>query len=286
VVGDLLDIHLLMEHLETCDACIHAAGKLSVNRRENRQLDLSNRKATENVVDAALEVKLKRLVCISSVASLGREEHKYISEASEYEDHPANTPYSDSKHRADLEIFRGLAEGLSVNLLRPSLVLGSGHWQNGSDGVIKKAHAGVPVYPKGGTGLVDVRDVAELAVRMVMHSDDGIDIIANGHNVTFKDLQSQLASRFGKSSPRVPMTGWMIPLINIFDKTRSLLQGESSVISRQSLKRSQRFYYYNNELSQEIFDFTYREVDETFDDCCEAYLHFLKTGEKRVLATN
>lgn len=283
VTGDLNDVHLLMELMSACDACIHAAGKLSVNKRERHQLELSNQRATACVINASLEVGLKRLVCISSVASLGREEHKYINELSEYEDHPANTHYSDSKHRADLEIFRGLAEGLSVNLIRPSLILGSGHWQNGSDGVVKKAYTGVPVHPKGGTGVVDVRDVARMAVRMVVHPESGLDVIANGHNVTFKVLQASLAEQFDKKAPQIEMKNWMIPLINVADKMRSLLKGESTVISRQSLKRSQRFYYYDNTKSKELLGIEYTEFGKTIKDCCDAYREYLVTGKKGTL---
>lgn len=280
VEGDLMDTPWLIEEMKSCHCCLHAAGMLSVSRHNKSALKVANVKNTGSVVNAALEAGIERFLHISSVASLGREHEEVIDEKEYYEDHPANTNYSDTKHLGDLEVFRGEAEGLNVSLLRPSLILGSGHWKNGSDGVIKKAFAGVPFYPLGGTGVVDVRDVARLCLKMLKAKDFNFDLIANGHNVTFLQLQKALAIGLNRPAPRFKLRHWMIPLIAWTEKVRMWLIGKKSVVSRQSLYRSQRTYFYNNRLSKESLDMEYRPFKQTIEDCCEAYLKFRNTGEK------
>ena len=74
IQGDILDISSLEEAMEETDAVIHAAAKVSTNPRERKEMYKTNIDGTCNVVNIALEKKIKKLVYISSVAALGRTE--------------------------------------------------------------------------------------------------------------------------------------------------------------------------------------------------------------------
>lgn len=283
VTGDLQDVTWLIAEMSECRNCVHAAGRLSVSSNESDMLKKANVRSTANIVNASLESSVQRFLHVSSVASLGREHAGLVNEKSEYVKHPLNTHYSDSKHAADLEVYRGEAEGLNVSLIRPSLILGSGHWEGGSDGVVKKAHTGVPFYPAGGTGLVDVRDVADMMIRMLQADDFSFDMIANGHNVSFLELQEKLATYLDRPGPKYELKNWMIPAIAMAEKVRSWLMGKKSIISIQSLKRSQMTYYYDNSRSADHLNFSYRELDDTLKACSEAFLSYKRTGSKSLL---
>jgi nucleoside-diphosphate-sugar epimerase len=285
VEGNLLDTSFIRDNMMDCGQVIHAAGKVSVSQKDAKLLKLINTKGTKSVVDAALESGITRMVYVSSVAALGRETKDMIDESSEYEEHPEVTPYSKSKHEADLEIFRCMAEGLSVNIVRPSLIVGSGHWEDGSDSIFPKAYHGVPFYPTGGTGLVDVRDVSRMIIQLVQAVDEGLDVIANGHNVKFKELQALIAKCFDNRPPKKALSTWMIHAFAAFEKVRSTVLNKTSIITTQSLKRAQSTYFYDNTRSRSLLNFAYSPLEKTIEDCCAAYIDFRRSGLKRILQT-
>jgi hypothetical protein len=51
----------------------------------------------------------------------------------------------------------------------PGLILGSGFWKVGTNGFFNHVWRGSKFYPEGTTGFVDVRDIADFALRMLDH---------------------------------------------------------------------------------------------------------------------
>ena len=60
VTGDLFDIHLLIDAMKDCDYVIHSAALVSFNPGEKDLMFKTNVEGTKNIVDAALEVGIKR----------------------------------------------------------------------------------------------------------------------------------------------------------------------------------------------------------------------------------
>src|SRR4029079_317483 len=70
--GDVLDTISLNEAMQGTDAVVHCAAIVSFSKKERRQMYHVNIEGTANVVNAAIENKIKRFLHISSVAALGR----------------------------------------------------------------------------------------------------------------------------------------------------------------------------------------------------------------------
>ena len=160
--GDLRDVFDLEAAMEGVDTVIHCAALVSFNPRDRDRLLKINRDGTANVVNAALTQGVRRLIYMSSVAALGKEEgDKQVTERTKWEPNPSNTNYAISKFQAEREAWRGQAEGLSVACVYPTIILGAGFWDVGSAKMIAHADRGGTFYPGGATGVVDVRDVAQ-----------------------------------------------------------------------------------------------------------------------------
>lgn len=281
--ADLDDLILYHEEISQCDCFVHLAGRLSVQNNDMENLLKVNEQGVGNVVDICLEYSIPRLVYMSSVAALGREEKDIINEDSHFADAPLVSDYARSKYAGDQQAFRGRAEGLDVGIIRPSLILGSSHWQGGSDGIFPQVDKGFPYYPTGGTGLVDVRDVCDLVYALIETPDRDSDLICNGHNAYFKDLQKEIADRIGVKAPDKPLTDRGIRLISLYSKIRSFFGGGKTVVSSNSLNRAQQIYFYDNNRSGKIKRLPYLSLENTITDMAEAYLLWKKEGTKTKL---
>ena len=62
---------------------------------------------------------------------------------------------------AEMEVWRGIGEGLNAVIVNPSIILGAGDWNEGSTKIFKTAFEEFPWYAQGKTGFVDVNDVVQ-----------------------------------------------------------------------------------------------------------------------------
>src|SRR3954471_13814485 len=123
--GDVLDSVSLNDAMQGINAAIHAAAIVSFSKHDRKEMYQVNVEGTANVVNAALDQDVRRLVHISSVAALGRtSKAEMVSEEKKWETGKNNTHYAISKHEAEMHAWRGFAEGLSGAVLNPGTILG------------------------------------------------------------------------------------------------------------------------------------------------------------------
>jgi nucleoside-diphosphate-sugar epimerase len=157
---------------------------------------------TTNVVNVMLEKNINRLVYISSVAALGRTAGGgHVNEERKWEESKINTHYSITKHKAEMEVWRGISEGLNAVILNPSTILGFGDWTTGSCAIFKNIQKGISWFTPGINGFVDVEDVAKATMQILESEITEQRFIVNGHTWPFKKLQETIAENFGKKKP-------------------------------------------------------------------------------------
>ena len=135
-LGDLLSIQ---KGMEDADYVIHAAALVSFRPSDRKKLMQVNYEGTANLANCALAApKLKKLVHISSVASLspGRSLPAEVNEKQGFNPDDDTSDYAHSKYLAELEIFRGVEEGLKAAMVNPTPL----H----TDGVSNSVHPSSP----------------------------------------------------------------------------------------------------------------------------------------------
>ncbi len=271
--GDVLDVVSLQDALSDVDTVIHSAAVVSFHSTDRKRMYQVNVDGTANVVNMALECGTRRIIHISSVAALGRTASAaWVNEESKWEDNDVQTHYARSKFKAELHVWRGLAEGLEGLILNPSTILGYGDWSGGSCALFKQIYDGFPWYTDGVNGFVDVRDVAK-ATRLALESaitEQRYLICAE--NWTFRNLQQEMANAFNVKGPRIRATPLLLGMAWRLATLKSWLTGKPTLLSKESARVGISQTQFDNQKFLEAFPiFKYRTLTETIQEACRLY---------------
>ncbi|RMF48261.1 MAG: NAD-dependent epimerase/dehydratase family protein, partial [Bacteroidetes bacterium] len=207
VQGNLADPLLLMEAAKGADTLLHLAATISFLPKARAWMYKTNVEGTRHLVNAALEVGVKRFVYLSSIAALGRpkDPREPISEETLWEDSPYNTHYGYTKYLGEKEVWRGGEEGLKVLIFNPGIILGPYlSWEKGSPAFFRMVWRGLPVYPVGTNGFVGVQDVVEAIFTGLAHYPTGWGerYVLVAENWRYQQLFTEIARALGKRPPR------------------------------------------------------------------------------------
>jgi dihydroflavonol-4-reductase len=274
VTGDVLDIVSLHEAMQDIDAVIHSAGKVSFLSKDKAALYKINVEGTANVVNAAIEMNVPRFVHISSVAAIGRNaKGETVTEGKKWQQGKYNTPYAVSKYHAEMEVWRGAAEGLNAVAINPSTILGYGDWSNSSCAIFKSVYNEFPWYTTGINGFVDVEDVAR-AVVLIMESEvSGERFIVNNDNWSFQQMLNTIADGFGKKRPHKEATPLLGALAWRLEKIKSLFSGKKPLLTRHSARVAHsKTYFDNGKILQALPQFSFTPLQQSIEKACKLYL--------------
>lgn len=85
------------------------------------------------------------MVYVSSVAALGRiRENEPVNENMNWTEETSNSSYGQSKYMAELEVWRGIGEGLDAVIVNPTIILGAGDWESGSSKIFQTVYKEFP----------------------------------------------------------------------------------------------------------------------------------------------
>lgn len=272
---DLLDIYDVEEVMQDVIEVYHCAALVSFHGRDKDRLRHFNIEATANIVNEALERGVRKVVYVSSIASLGRsKEGAAITEEEQWEESRYNSVYAESKHRAELEIWRGQGEGLNAAIINPGIIIGEGNWDNGSAALVKMVHNEFPYYTRGINAWVDVLDVAK-AMHMLMKSEiSGERFILSAGNFSYKEMFTQMAEAMGKKPPYKPAGKLMSAIVWRLSALKSLLTGKPATITRETAMVAQRKALYNNtKLTGALPQFSYTPIRHSVERIGKAFLN-------------
>lgn len=271
--GDVNDIPSLEDAMQGAEQVYHAAAMLAFGGNSFDKMLKINVEGTANVVNVALSVGVQKLMYVSSITALGKsKDNSAIDESGDWEESPMESQYGHTKYLGELEIWRGIAEGLDAVIINPSTILGAGKWSEGSIQIFHQVAKGVPFYPTGSNGFVDVRDVVRAAMQIMETPEaTGERYVINGYNLTFKELMTRIATELGQKPPTIPVTDFWKTISIGYDKVRSLLTGSEAIITREVLSISSHPYTYDDSKLRETFNFTYLPFEQTITESVAAY---------------
>lgn len=263
--GDIVNIVELERAMQGITYIYHCAAKVSYDPRLRQEMMRINVEGTANLVNLAIDNQVTKMVYVSSIATLGKEdEGKWVSEETEWQDKEPHSMYAESKYYAEMEVWRGIGEGLQAVIINPSVILGEGDWQKSSTNLFKIVYDEFPWYTNGSTGWVDVKDVVKVMIRLMESTICQEKFIINGSNATFKDVFTMMAHGLKKRPPYKKASLWMSEIVWRLAYLKSLLSGKVATITKETARTAHQKQAFSSEkLSKAFPDFSFTPLEET-----------------------
>lgn len=277
VQADLLDVYALEQVLADVDMIIHCAAMVSFDPRRKSQMMKINVEGTANLVNLALQMKIPHFVHLSSVAALGRNKaDKVVTERTRWESSEYNSLYAKSKHFSELEVWRGMEEGLDAIILNPSVVMGPGSWDRSSAKMFKYVYDQRLFYAPGMVNVVDVRDVAEICYQLVSRKLYGERYIINAWQLPYRDLFTLIARAFDKRPPQFRANKLIMYIAAAWDRFQTKITGKERKITRAYGKIATTSFTFSNEKVKEMLQYEFSPLEESIDWSCRQLLEYNK----------
>jgi len=248
----------------------HCAAIVTFSPARRKELYKINIEGTANVVNAALAANVRKLVHVSSVAALGRlREGETINETMSWTPETSNSVYGQSKFLGEMEVWRGIGEGLNAVIINPVVILGAGDWNNGSSQLFKSIYDGFPWYSDGVTGFVDVQDVAKAMIALMESDIAAQKFIVSAENKTYKELFDLIADAFGKKRPTKKITPLLASIKWRMEAIKAIFTGRSPLVTKETAATAlAKVYFDNKKLLAAMPAFTYQSIEATVKRVC------------------
>jgi dihydroflavonol-4-reductase len=280
VHGDILDVTGLDEIMQGITQVYHCAAIVTFNPAHRQELYKINVEGTANVVNAALQAGVKKMLHVSSVAALGRiRENQAVNETMHWSEETSNSNYGQSKYLGELEVWRGIGEGLNAVIVNPVIILGAGDWESGSSQLFKSVYDGFPWYADGTTGFADVRDVAKAMIALMESNVSSERFILNAANKSYKEVFGLIARAFNKKAPHKKVTPLLAKIVWRLEAIKSFFTGREPLITKETAKTAlAKATFDNSKLKIFLPDFKYRSIEETITYTCGVLQQKLNSG--------
>lgn len=215
--GDIRNTATVDRLLSDSDAVIHAAGVVGTDRSREALMWEINAHATEAVLTRAAGAGLDPIVSVSSYSALFPPPDGVIT--ADTPPAPGRSPYAQTKAYADRVARQLQQDGAPVVVTYPSSVVGSAYFT--AAGVTERGwapmvRAGAAPRMTGGMQMVDVRDVADVHLRLMRPGRGPKRYVCGGVLLTFNEMIDTLEQGSGKRIRRITVApslfrgiGWM-----------------------------------------------------------------------------
>jgi len=266
ITGDINEPATLEDSFIGVTQVYHCAAFVSLNPKDKKKLFHVNIDGTSNIVNLCLENNCK-LLHVSSIAALGEaKKGKKITEKDLWEYNAKAHAYALSKYEGEMEVWRGISEGLNGIIVNPSVIIGKNAGFEGSGAIFKLIKSGFPFFTNGAIGLVDVTDVAKSMIELMDSDVNAERYIISSENYHYKQLFTEIAEGFGVKAPEKEAKPWMLGLAWRALKFFSIFTGKEPSITKDTAESSTTLSYYNNNKIIQQIGISFKPIAQSITD--------------------
>jgi nucleoside-diphosphate-sugar epimerase len=271
IQADVLDIPSLESAFLGIEQVYHCAAMISFDPKEEDLVRKTNIEGTANIVNFCLTYNIKKLCHVSSIAALGdlAEHESIITEETEWNPEKPHSDYAISKYGAEMEVWRGLQEGLEVVIINPGIIIGPGFWNQGSGELFTKVKNGLPFYTKGSTGFIAVSDIVNIMYQLMKSEINGERFTLISQNITFQNLLFAIADSLKVKRPKYHATLFMMTILSKLDWIVSNIFGRKRQLSKASARSSYSTDLFSNEKIKNALNIEFTGVHDYINKITE-----------------
>ena len=268
--GDLRDVSSLKRAVSNCENLFHVAADYRLWVPDPETMYDINVKGTQELILAAYEADVSRIIYTSSVATLG-----INSDAS-----PANesTPSSLNNMTGHYKRSKFLAEQvvqhltnkhqLPLVIVNPSTPVGPRDIKPTPTGqiVLDTLCGRMPAYMSTGLNVAHVDDIARGHLLAYMHGKTGERYILGGENLHLIQILQAIDEIIGKKIKRMNISmGMMLPVAWIMEKV-AIATNTQPRASVDSIRMAEKKMFFSSEKAIRDLGYQYRPSSEAIKD--------------------
>lgn len=265
VVGDITDAESVAEAVQGCDAVVHSAALVSTDAKDAEEVYNTNVDGARTVINAAIDEGVESIIHVSSVTALFNPKAKVLDGNSP----PGTALNAYGRSKVDCEKFvRGLqGKGVPIHITYPASVIGP------ADPGLTEPHIGmqtylsafIPLMP-GGNQFVDVRDVAEVHLRLLEGDSPPGRFILGGHYLSWPELARTLEGLTARKLIKVPAMGsFMRGLGTAVDLLKRVKKFDVPM-GYEAMVYATKWVPMDSSETEQQLDFSFRPLDESLSD--------------------
>jgi dihydroflavonol-4-reductase len=210
--GDLRDIESIRSALNDCNFLYHAAAYYSLWALEKQLIYEINVEGTRNILRAAEEKGLEKIVYTSTVGCIGlNDDTTPATEDTFFNTNTLSNDYKKSKYQAEQVALEFARSGLPVVIVNPSTPVGPRDIKPTPTGkiILDFLNRKIPAYLDTGLNLIDVKDCARGHILAEKNGIPGERYILGNQNMSLFDILFTLEEITGLKAPRIKMPFWV-----------------------------------------------------------------------------
>lgn len=238
VKGDITKLDDVFRLLEGVDSVIHLAAKISLETDPSGEIYKINKLGSENIVRAAIQHGVKRIVYFSSIHTFNPFPLEEVLDETRDLISDQGSDYDKSKIGGEVALEKARDAGIDTITICPTSVFGPNDY---APSLLGTAIANIyknkiPVLIPAGYDFVDVRDVASGTILALEKGKDGEKFILGGHYLTLKELAFKIGSIGGVKTTQLVIGIGVLKLLLPYFKIEGKLKKKPPVFSKASLK--------------------------------------------------
>jgi len=268
--ADILDNPALEDAFDGVTQVYHCAAWVSFKEADKDPMIHTNVTGTANVVNLCMENDA-RLLHVSSIAAIGQaKKGMLITEKNHIEETPVDNVYSISKLESEMEVWRGVAEGLDAVIVNPSVIIGALAGSEGSGKIFETIRGGIKYYSRGSCGLVDVEDVAKCSIALMNSDITAERYIITAENWTYKDMFETTARCFNVKPPTAEAKPWMLEVAWRGAAFIAAIIGKDPALDKIAARAGSVEQNYDNSKIKKTIDIEFKPIAQTIQEICES----------------
>ena len=276
IEGDLADSASLTRALSGCEALFHVAADYRLGAFDPEQLYRTNVEGTRNILNAAREAGVRRVVYTSSVATIGIP--KDGSPGSE--DTPSTLAdmighYKRSKYLAEEVARDAVRAGSAVIIVNPSTPIGPGDVKPTPTGqmVFDAAAGRMPAYVDTGLNIVHVDDVAAGHLLAFHRGRVGERYILGGQDMSLREILIEIAQLVGRKPPSVRLPSGVVMPIAYVAEAVARVTGRSTRITVEGVRMARKRMFFSSAKAARELGYQWRPPTQAFADAIGWFRH-------------
>ncbi len=268
VDADMLDVFALEEALQGITQVYHCAAWVSLKQADKQPMIRTNITGTANIVNLCLDKGI-RLIHVSSIAAIGYPKPGELTTENHHLDASTEDDgYALSKLESEMEVWRGIAEGLDAVIVNPSLIIGPNAGVEGSGQLFETVRKGLKFYTLGSAGFVDVEDVAKCMIALMNSNITAERYIISAENRNYKQITTEIAKCFGVNPPAAYAKPWMMEFAWRGAALAAFITGRPPAIDKIAAKSASLNRDFDNSKIKQAIGIEFKSISKTIEEVC------------------